>query len=70
MTQYRIVDPDGEVVEQTDLPDYTAAHTWFKTRVPGDDLGYRIEVDENGEWMMIESADGGSNPRTAADEEG
>jgi len=69
MAQYRIVDPEGGVLEQTELPDYAAAHTWFKNRVPGDDLGYRIEVDENGEWMMIESADGGSNPRTAADEQ-
>ena len=70
MTQYRIVDPDGAVLEQTDLPDYAAAHTWFKDRVPGDDLGYRIEVDEDGSWRMLETADGGSNPRTAADEQG
>lgn len=69
MARYRIVDPEGGVLEQTELPDYAAAHTWFKNRVPGDDLGYRIEVDENDEWLMIESADGGSNPRTTADEE-
>lgn len=68
MQKYRVCDPDGNAIEQKDLADSAAAYNWFKTvAVPDDALGYRLEVDADGEWLMVETSDGGSSPHGGAD---
>ena len=68
MPKYRVCDPDGNTIEETNLADSAAAYDWFKTvAVPDDALGYRLEVDADGEWKMVETSDGGTSPHPGAD---
>lgn len=67
MTQYRVIDPEGKVLDTAEFDDTTAAYDWFKNvEVPSDTLGYALEVHGDGEWRMVETADGGTSTDDAA----
>lgn len=67
MAKYRVCDPDGAAIDEADLADNSAAYDWFKTvAVPDDALGYRLEVDADGDWKMVETSDGGTSPHAGA----
>ena len=68
MTKYRVCGPDGDSIEEKSFADSAAAYNWFKTDVvPDDALGYRLEVDNDGEWNMVETSDGGTSPHSGTD---
>lgn len=68
MTEFRVADADGNVIDQVELNDSTAAYDWFKnTEVPDDALGYTLQVKHEGEWKMLETSDGGTNTDDADD---
>jgi hypothetical protein len=63
MTQYRVVDAKGTVVEEKEFSDDTSAYDWFKTeKAPDDKLGVAMEVHMGGEWQHFDVPDGGTNP--------
>lgn len=66
MPRFRVIDPNGDVIEEKEFSDTTQAYNWFKSvEVPDDALGYGLQVDSDGEWKMFESNDGGTNTSTS-----
>jgi hypothetical protein len=59
MATYRVLDPKGEVVSTTDIESADDAHAWFVEQVPGNELGYRMEVKvEEGRWDFVDDSEG------------
>jgi hypothetical protein len=65
MTQFRVVDPHGEVVATKNFDSAQAAHSWFKRFVANSsELGWRMEVDDTGEWAFFDDTGGFTAPRS------
>ncbi|BBZ60349.1 hypothetical protein [Mycolicibacterium monacense] len=59
MATYRVLDPKGEVVSTTDIESADDAHAWFVEQVPGNELGYRMEVKvEEDRWDFVDDSEG------------
>ncbi|KUI31881.1 hypothetical protein AU196_08460 [Mycobacterium sp. IS-1742] len=59
MATYRVLNPKGEVVSTTDIESADDAHAWFVEQVPGNELGYRMEVKvEEDRWDFIDDSEG------------
>lgn len=59
MTQYRVLNPDEEVIDTKDFNNAQDAYEWFANReVPSGELGYRMEVNADGNWKMFDQTDG------------
>lgn len=68
MAQYRVVDSNGDVVEEKEFTDATGAYDWFKTvEAPNDALGVSMQVRDEGVWRNFEVSDGGTNPNPSSD---
>ena len=59
MATYRVIDPQGDVVETKDIESADDAHAWFADSA-GDyhELGWRMEVEHDGEWSFFASSEG------------
>jgi hypothetical protein len=59
MATYRVLDPKGEVVSTNDIESADDAHAWFVDQVPGNELGYRMEVQVEGDrWDFVDDSEG------------
>jgi hypothetical protein len=59
MAKYRVLDPNETVIDTKDFENASDAYEWFaKVEVPSDKLGYRMEVEDEGEWRMFDQTDG------------
>jgi hypothetical protein len=59
MATYRVLDPKGEVVSTTDIESADDAHAWFVEQVPGNELGYRMEIKVEGDrWDFVDDSEG------------
>ena len=59
MAKFRIVDPHGETVATKDLDSAEAAHAWFSDTTAGSAvLGWRMEVDDDGQWAFFDDTEG------------
>lgn len=59
MATYRVLNPKGEVVSTTDTESADDAHAWFVEQVPGNELGYRMEVKvEEDRWDFVDDSEG------------
>ena len=59
MATYRVLDPKGEVVSTKDIESADDAHAWFVEQVPGNELGYRMEVNvEEDRWDFVDDSEG------------
>ena len=59
MAKFRIVDPHGETVATKDFDSAEAAHAWFTHAVADStDLGWRMEVDDDGQWAFFDDTEG------------
>jgi hypothetical protein len=59
MATYRVIDPKGDVVETKDIDSADDAHAWFVDKAANnDELGWRMEVNEDGDWRFFDNADG------------
>ncbi|KUI38157.1 hypothetical protein AU195_16285 [Mycobacterium sp. IS-1496] len=59
MATYRVLNPKGEVVSTTDIESADDAHAWFVEQVPGNELGYRMEVKvEEDRWDFVDDSEG------------
>jgi hypothetical protein len=59
MAKFRIVDPHGETLATKDLDSAEAAHAWFSDTTAGSAvLGWRMEVDDDGQWAFFDDTEG------------
>ena len=59
MANYRVIDPHGTVVETKDIPNSEDAYDWFKdSRADNEELGWRLEVEHDGEWAFFSDSEG------------
>ena len=59
MANYRVIDPHGTVVETKDIASSEDAHAWFKdSRADNEELGWRLEVEHDGEWAFFSDSEG------------
>ncbi|MBJ8338034.1 hypothetical protein JGU71_03960 [Antrihabitans sp. YC3-6] len=59
MAKYRVLNPSEEVIDTKEFTSSQDAYEWFSNiEVPSNELGYRMEVDHDGEWAMFDQTDG------------
>lgn len=59
MATYRVLNPKGEVVETKDIESADDAHAWFvDQKADYHELGWRMEVEHDGEWSFFDSSEG------------
>ncbi len=63
MAQFRVIDPHGHVVASKNFASSEAAHAWFVDYVAGSsELGWRMEVDDDGQWAFFDDTEGFTAP--------
>lgn len=61
MANYRVSDPTGKVVAESAFDNADEAHDWFiESKADNTELGWRIEVEHDGEWSFFEDSEGAS----------
>lgn len=63
MATYRVLNPEGEVVDTKDIESADDAHAWFVDQKADPELGWRMEVkgeagDGAGDWAFFDSSEG------------
>jgi hypothetical protein len=62
MAEYRVLDPRGEVVATKEIENAGDAHAFFVDSVADNsELGWRMEVNDDGEWSFFDDSEGASN---------
>ena len=63
MARFRVIGPHGEIVATRNFGTAEAAHTWFMNSTAGrSELGWRMEVDDEGEWASFDDTGGFTAP--------
>jgi hypothetical protein len=63
MATFRAIDPHGEIVAAKDFDSAEAAHAWFvDTIADNSELGWRMEVDDDGAWAFFDDTGGFTAP--------
>jgi hypothetical protein len=63
MAQFRVIDPRGHVVASSDFASSEAAYAWFVDYMGGSsELGWRMEVDDDGQWAFFDDTEGFTAP--------
>ncbi|MEE3063970.1 MAG: hypothetical protein VYA67_08360 [Actinomycetota bacterium] len=63
MPTFRAIDPHGEIVAARNFDSAEAAHAWFLDTLAGrSELGWRMEVDDNGSWAFFDDTGGFTAP--------
>lgn len=63
MAAFRVIDPHGTVVATRNFASAEAAHAWFLDLVAGrSELGWRMEVDDDGRWAFFDDTQGFTAP--------
>ncbi len=59
MATYRVINPKGDVVDTKDIESAEDAHAWFvDSRADNSELGWRMEVEHDGEWSFFDDSEG------------
>ncbi|MBI3213793.1 MAG: hypothetical protein HYZ38_08245 [Mycobacterium sp.] len=59
MAKYRVLDPHGDVVATKDIDSAGDAHAWFvDSKADNDELGWRMEVEADGQWSFFDDSEG------------
>jgi hypothetical protein len=59
MARFRVIGPHGEIVATKNFGSAEAAHAWFMNSIAGrSELGWRMEVDDEGEWAFFDDTGG------------
>ncbi|BBZ52013.1 hypothetical protein H7H82_11720 [Mycobacterium heidelbergense] len=58
MARFRVVDPHGEIVATKNFDNAEAAHAWFTASIHSSELGWRMEVDDDGQWAFFDDTEG------------
>lgn len=63
MARFRVIGPHGEIIATKDFASSEAAHAWFTNSIAGtSELGWRMEVDDEGEWAHFDDTGGFTAP--------
>ncbi|MBV8787997.1 MAG: hypothetical protein JOZ00_15070 [Mycobacterium sp.] len=63
MVEFRVVDPHGHVVATKKFAGAEAAHAWFVGFMVGkSELGWRMEVNDEGQWAFFDDTEGFTAP--------
>lgn len=63
MTVFRAIDPRGNVVATSNFDTAEAAHRWFADSVVGRYAsGWRMQVDDDGQWANFDDTGGFTAP--------
>lgn len=63
MARFRVIGPHGEIIAIKDFASAEAAHAWFMNSVARtSELGWRMEVDDEGEWAFFDDTGGFTAP--------
>lgn len=59
MATYRVINPHGDVVDTKDIESAEDAHAWFvDARADNSELGWRMEVEHDGQWSFFDDTEG------------
>jgi hypothetical protein len=59
MATYRVINPQGAVVATKDITSAEDAHAWFvDNQADNADLGWRMEVNDDGDWSFFDDTEG------------
>jgi hypothetical protein len=58
MATYRVLNPHGDVVDTKDIESADDAHAWFVDEKAGSELGWRMEVEVDGNWEFFDNSEG------------
>lgn len=65
MAEFRLIDPRGAIVAVRDFASAEAAHAWFRQAIAGkSELGWRMEVDDEGQWAFFDDTAGFTAPQS------
>ncbi|ABL04474.1 MULTISPECIES: hypothetical protein [Mycobacterium] len=63
MVAFRVIDPHGAIVATKNCDSAEDAHTWFTGSVAGSSrLGWRLEVNDGGQWAFFDDTGGFTAP--------
>ncbi|OBA59901.1 hypothetical protein A5647_15575 [Mycobacterium sp. 1100029.7] len=63
MATFRAIDPHGEIVAAKNFDSADAAHAWFTEIIANrSELGWRMEVDDDGSWAFFDDTGGFTAP--------
>jgi hypothetical protein len=63
MPRFRVIDPHGRVVGMRNFDSAEAAYPWFIDSIAGSsELGWRMEVDDEGQWALFDDTEGFTAP--------
>jgi hypothetical protein len=63
MPDFRAIDPHGAVVATKSFASAETAHVWFIGIIAGQsELGWRMEVNDDGEWAHFDDTGGFTAP--------
>jgi hypothetical protein len=63
MAKFRIIDPCGGIIATKNFESADAAYAWFTDAVAGStELGWRMEVDDAGQWAFFDDTQGFTAP--------
>ncbi len=65
MALFRVLDPRGHVVASKNFVSAEAAYAWFLDVSSGSsELGWRMEVDDDGQWAFFDDTQGFTAPNS------
>lgn len=63
MPRFRVIGPHGAIVATKNFASAEEAHAWFmKSVARNSELGWRMEVDDEGEWAFFDDTGGFTAP--------
>ena len=66
MAKFRVIDPRGGVVATRDFESAAAAYPWFLAVAGSSELGWRMEVEDEGRWAFFDDTGGFTAPSSRA----
>jgi hypothetical protein len=59
MANYRVLNPQGEVTATKEIASAEDAHAWFvDNKADNTELGWRMEVEDDGDWSFFDDSEG------------
>lgn len=63
MVEFRVIDPHGAIVAAKNFSSAEAAYAWFTAYIADNsELGWRMEVNDEGSWAFFDDTQGFTAP--------
>lgn len=70
MAEYRVINPTGDTVGTKDFDAADDAYSWFKETQDNTELGWRLEVNHDGDWAFVDDSEGTDDSKSIDDSDG